>query len=102
MNFWSAINRQYCRPFSKSTTRPHPITRSKKAYEASIDALAAARQATQIATERYDRGLTDFLNVLDAERQEFDLEQRQVMHSSSGGRRAGRSVQSAWRWLARQ
>jgi NodT family efflux transporter outer membrane factor (OMF) lipoprotein len=41
-------------------------------------ALAAARQATQIATERYDRGLTDFLNVLDAERQEFDLEARQV------------------------
>jgi NodT family efflux transporter outer membrane factor (OMF) lipoprotein len=41
-------------------------------------ALEAARQATQIATERYDRGLTDFLNVLDAERQEFDLEARQV------------------------
>jgi NodT family efflux transporter outer membrane factor (OMF) lipoprotein len=41
-------------------------------------ALAAARQATQLATERYDRGLTDFLNVLDAERQEFDLEARHV------------------------
>jgi NodT family efflux transporter outer membrane factor (OMF) lipoprotein len=41
-------------------------------------ALAAAREATQIATERYDRGLTDFLNVLDAERQEFDLEARHV------------------------
>jgi NodT family efflux transporter outer membrane factor (OMF) lipoprotein len=41
-------------------------------------ALVAARQATQIATERYDRGLTDFLNVLDAERQEFDLEARHV------------------------
>ncbi|HET6839586.1 MAG TPA: efflux transporter outer membrane subunit [Bradyrhizobium sp.] len=41
-------------------------------------ALEAARQATRIATERYDRGLTDFLNVLDAERQEFDLEARQV------------------------
>jgi NodT family efflux transporter outer membrane factor (OMF) lipoprotein len=41
-------------------------------------ALTAARQATQIATERYDRGLTDFLNVLDAQRQEFDLEARHV------------------------
>ncbi|WP_454632864.1 efflux transporter outer membrane subunit [Bradyrhizobium cenepequi] len=41
-------------------------------------ALAAARQATQIATKRYDRGLTDFLNVLDAERQEFDLEARHI------------------------
>ena len=41
-------------------------------------ALVAAREATQIATQRYDRGLTDFLNVLDAERQQFDLEARQV------------------------
>ena len=41
-------------------------------------ALAAARQATQTAIERYDRGLTDFLNVLDAERQEYDLEARHV------------------------
>src|SRR4029077_5529915 len=39
-------------------------------------ALDAARQATRIATERYDRGLTDFLNVLDAEREQFALEQQ--------------------------
>ncbi|WOJ90380.1 efflux transporter outer membrane subunit [Methylocapsa polymorpha] len=42
-------------------------------------ALAAARRATKLASERYDRGLTDFLNVLDAERQEFDLEQQHVV-----------------------
>ena len=41
-------------------------------------ALTAAREATRIATERYNRGLTDFLNVLDAERQQYDLEQRHV------------------------
>jgi NodT family efflux transporter outer membrane factor (OMF) lipoprotein len=41
-------------------------------------ALIAARQATQTAIERYDRGLTDFLNVLDAERQEYDLQARHV------------------------
>jgi NodT family efflux transporter outer membrane factor (OMF) lipoprotein len=41
-------------------------------------ALKAAREATGIATERYNRGLTDFLNVLDAERAQFDLEQRYV------------------------
>jgi NodT family efflux transporter outer membrane factor (OMF) lipoprotein len=41
-------------------------------------ALQAARQSTQLATERYDRGLTDFLNVVDAERQQFDLEERHV------------------------
>ena len=41
-------------------------------------ALEAARQATRIATERYDRGVTDFLNVLDAERQQFALEQQRA------------------------
>jgi NodT family efflux transporter outer membrane factor (OMF) lipoprotein len=41
-------------------------------------AMQAARQSTQIATERYDRGLTDFLNVVDAERAQFDLEERHV------------------------
>jgi NodT family efflux transporter outer membrane factor (OMF) lipoprotein len=41
-------------------------------------ALDAARQATRVATERYDRGLTDFLNVLDAERQQFTLEQQRA------------------------
>jgi NodT family efflux transporter outer membrane factor (OMF) lipoprotein len=41
-------------------------------------ALLAARQATQLATERYDRGLTDYLNVLDAEREQFLIEERHV------------------------
>jgi NodT family efflux transporter outer membrane factor (OMF) lipoprotein len=38
------------------------------------DALAASQQAEGYASERYKRGLTDFLNVLDAQRQEYDLE----------------------------
>jgi NodT family efflux transporter outer membrane factor (OMF) lipoprotein len=42
-------------------------------------ALSAARKATALATERYDRGLTDYLNVLDAERQEFDLAEQYVV-----------------------
>ena len=41
-------------------------------------AIDAARQATKLSTERYDRGLTDFLNVLDAERQQFALEQQRA------------------------
>jgi NodT family efflux transporter outer membrane factor (OMF) lipoprotein len=41
-------------------------------------AIDAAREATKVATERYDRGLTDFLNVLDAERQQFALEQQRA------------------------
>jgi NodT family efflux transporter outer membrane factor (OMF) lipoprotein len=38
------------------------------------DAIAASQQAEGYASERYKRGLTDFLNVLDAERQEYVLE----------------------------
>jgi NodT family efflux transporter outer membrane factor (OMF) lipoprotein len=38
------------------------------------DAVLASEQAVTLASERYDRGLTDFLNVLDAQREEFTLE----------------------------
>jgi NodT family efflux transporter outer membrane factor (OMF) lipoprotein len=41
-------------------------------------AIVAAKQAVTIATERYERGLTDFLNVLDAERQLFALQGQYV------------------------
>ena len=37
-------------------------------------ALVASRRSVTLATERYERGLTDYLNVLDAQRQEFALE----------------------------
>jgi NodT family efflux transporter outer membrane factor (OMF) lipoprotein len=37
-------------------------------------ALVASQRSVVLATKRYDRGLTDYLNVLDAQRQEFDLE----------------------------
>jgi NodT family efflux transporter outer membrane factor (OMF) lipoprotein len=53
-----------------------------RAYRESLRSLDvavdAARQATKVASERYDRGLTDFLNVLDAERQQFALEQQRA------------------------
>jgi NodT family efflux transporter outer membrane factor (OMF) lipoprotein len=39
-------------------------------------ALIAGQRAVTLATERYDRGVTDFLNVVDAERQEYDLEEQ--------------------------
>jgi NodT family efflux transporter outer membrane factor (OMF) lipoprotein len=38
------------------------------------DAMAAAQRAVDLATERYNRGLTDFLNVVDAQRQFYDLQ----------------------------
>jgi NodT family efflux transporter outer membrane factor (OMF) lipoprotein len=40
------------------------------------DALIASQRAVTLATERYTRGLTDFLNVVDAERQEYDIEEQ--------------------------
>jgi NodT family efflux transporter outer membrane factor (OMF) lipoprotein len=40
------------------------------------DAMVASQRAVTLATERYNRGLTDFLNVVDAERQEYDIEQQ--------------------------
>ena len=41
-------------------------------------ALTAAHLSTQLATDAYKDGLTDYLNVLDAERQQFDLQQQYV------------------------
>ena len=38
------------------------------------DALAQGQRAVTLARERYDRGLTDFLNVVDAERRLYSLE----------------------------
>jgi NodT family efflux transporter outer membrane factor (OMF) lipoprotein len=40
------------------------------------EALAASERAVSLASKRYNRGLTDFLNVVDAEREQYDLEQQ--------------------------
>jgi len=57
------------------------VDQAIKRYSAELDrlrslrvALDEGRRAVELARQRYDRGLTDFLNVLDAERQEYDLE----------------------------
>ena len=42
------------------------------------DALTASQQAVTLASKRYDRGLTDMLNVIDAQRQQFELEQQYI------------------------
>src|SRR6202044_1348691 len=42
------------------------------------DALTAARKAVDLATERFDRGLIDSLNVIDAQRQEYEIEREYV------------------------
>jgi NodT family efflux transporter outer membrane factor (OMF) lipoprotein len=47
------------------------------------DALTAARRAVTLATERFDRGLTDSLNVIDAQRQEYEIEQQYISAQES-------------------
>ncbi len=47
------------------------------------EALAAARRAVTLATERFDRGLTNSLNVIDAQRQEYEIEQEYVTAQES-------------------
>jgi NodT family efflux transporter outer membrane factor (OMF) lipoprotein len=42
-------------------------------------ALTESRRSVELATERYDRGLTDFLNVLDAQRQQYEIEEEVVV-----------------------
>lgn len=42
-------------------------------------ALDASEQAVSLASQRFDRGLTDSLNVIDAQRQQFELEQQYVV-----------------------
>lgn len=40
------------------------------------EALVASQQAVTLATERYQRGLTDYLNVVEAERAEYSIEEQ--------------------------
>jgi NodT family efflux transporter outer membrane factor (OMF) lipoprotein len=40
------------------------------------DAMVASQRAVSLANERYERGLTDFLNVVDAQRQEYEIEEQ--------------------------
>jgi NodT family efflux transporter outer membrane factor (OMF) lipoprotein len=46
-------------------------------------ALTASHQAVDLASQRYERGVTDFLNVLDAERQEYQLEDQYALAQAS-------------------
>jgi len=49
------------------------------------DALAQAQRAVMLATERYDRGLTDYLNVVDAERRLYELEAQLITAQQGAG-----------------
>ena len=47
------------------------------------EAITASGRAVDLARQRYDRGLTDFLNVVDAERQQYDLEDQYTASQQS-------------------
>ena len=49
------------------------------------EAMIAGQRALDLATERYNRGLTDFLNVVDAERQFYVLQQEYAVAQVSQG-----------------
>jgi NodT family efflux transporter outer membrane factor (OMF) lipoprotein len=62
------------------------VDTSLSSYESQQDrlgnlttALTASQRAVSLSTERFNRGLTDSLNVIDAERQEFELEDQYVI-----------------------
>jgi outer membrane protein TolC len=48
-------------------------------------ARSAALDAVRLSTDRYERGLTDFLNVLDAERQRFEIEAQYEISRRTAG-----------------
>ncbi len=59
------------------------VDTSLDAYQAQRDrmeqlttAMTAGQRAVDLSTERYNRGLTDFLNVVDAERQLYTLQEQ--------------------------
>jgi NodT family efflux transporter outer membrane factor (OMF) lipoprotein len=47
---------------------------SEQSLQSLAEALTASQRAVTLANQRYDRGLTDFLNVVEAERAEYLLE----------------------------
>jgi len=49
------------------------------------EAMIAGQRAVDLSTERYNRGLTDFLNVVDAERQFYDLQDQYAAAQVSQG-----------------
>jgi NodT family efflux transporter outer membrane factor (OMF) lipoprotein len=40
------------------------------------EAMVSSQRAVSLATQRYERGLTDFLNVVDAQRQAYEIEEQ--------------------------
>jgi NodT family efflux transporter outer membrane factor (OMF) lipoprotein len=73
-------------------TAVQQVDSSLDAYEAQQyrmeklgDAMVAGQRAVDLATARYNRGLTDFLNVVDADRQFYELQEEYAEAQVSQG-----------------
>ena len=47
------------------------------------EALTASKRAVTLATARYNRGIIDYLNVVDAQREEYEIEEQFVVTQAS-------------------
>jgi len=59
--------------------------------------MIAGQRAVDLATERYNRGLTDFLNVVDAERQLYDLQEEYAAAQVAQGEQLCVSIKASGR-----
>ena len=56
---------------------------SQRSLKTLSDALVASQRAATLANQRYNRGLTDYLNVVDAEREEYSIQEQYVATQAS-------------------
>lgn len=77
---YKATIEQAVRQVDTSVTRLRAAQQSVASFG---DALVASRDAVTLATERYNRGLTDYLNVVEAERAEYSIEEQYVATQAS-------------------
>ena len=76
-----------------------PRADTRSSLKDATDAAQASATAARIARTRYEGGLVDFLDVLDAERTELAAEDRLAQSPHRGGHQPGGGLQGAGRWL---
>jgi NodT family efflux transporter outer membrane factor (OMF) lipoprotein len=54
------------------------LSAEQASFKSLGDALVASQRAVTLASARYDRGIIDYLNVVDAEREEYAIEEQYV------------------------
>ncbi|HTT04218.1 MAG TPA: efflux transporter outer membrane subunit [Steroidobacteraceae bacterium] len=59
------------------------LTAAEASLRSLSDALVAAQRAVTLANQRYNRGLTDYLNVVEAERAEYTIEEQYASTQAS-------------------